>query len=161
MLDHIRRNGSEAATVAALMIVFLGVVIGGFQLRPAPGLFPRIVGIAGVVVTLLVALRFLQGAADLDEEDGLLANPPRRRAVALVSPLVYGALFYLFGFYVSAGVTIAAVPWLLGYRRPVFLVLLALGTIVFLDLMFTVLLDVPIPLGVVGDWYMRRFVYTD
>jgi hypothetical protein len=161
MLDRIRENRSEALTIGGLILLFLGVLAGALQLRPEPGLFPRIIGVGGLIVMAVVAWRFLCGQSDIAADDELLSNPPDKRAFALISPLIYGALFYVFGFYVSAGVAMAAIPWLLGYRRPWFLLALCVGTIGSMALMYSYLLDVPIPNGLVGDWIMRTYVYKD
>ncbi len=161
MLNCIRENRSEALTIGGLIVVFLGVLLEALRLHSEPGLFPRVIGVSGLIVMAIVAWRFLRGQSDLASDDELLNNPADRRAIALVSPLIYGALFYVVGFYVSAGVAVAAIPWMLGYRRPWFLLALCAGTIISMTLMYSYLLDVPIPNGLVGDWFMRNFVYKD
>ncbi len=158
----LRSRPSEALTILGLICLFCIVIAGTFDLKFAAGLFPRIVGCFGLLVTGIVAARFFAFShAEIDSDDEMSAAPRDRRLIALTTPLAYGALFYVFGFYISAGAIIAGVPWLLGYRKFLALLVLTLATVGALHGVFSTLLDVPIPLGIVGEWFMRRFVYID
>jgi len=161
MQAYLRTHISETLTISGVILLFLVVLGDSVGLQYAPALFPRIVGVFGLIVIGIVAWRFLHGENQTVSDDELLPAPPRKRIVALVSPAVYGVLFYFFGFYISAGVAIGAIPWLLGFRRPITLILLTVGTIVSLHYLFSITLNMPIPLGIVGDWFMHRFVYID
>lgn len=161
MQAHLRAHKAEAVTIAGMLLVYAIVLVGTVQLSADSGLFPRIIGFFGLVVMAVVALRFLRGGAEIVDDDELLTTTKRKRLVALISPPAYGAVFYIFGFYVSAGIAIGAVPWMLGYRKPVALLLLGIGTVAVLSLLFSTVLNVPIPHGVVGEWFMRRYVYLD
>lgn len=161
MYEYLRSNKAEALTITGMFLLFAGVLAGSTTLGYDSGLFPRIIGVAGLVVMGAVAWRFAKGESELVVDDELLTTEPRKRLVALTSPPIYGIMFYVIGFYVSAGIAIAAVPWMLGYRKPLRLLLLALGTITALSVMFSTVLNIPIPHGVIGEWLMRRYVYLD
>ncbi len=141
----------ERIVQAALLLVFAAVVLLALDFAPEARLFPILVGCAGCV---------LAGALLL-----LAASPPhvqgggRRLVIGLAAAPVYSGLVWAAGFYVASPAALLALPYLLGYRRLAVLVpLTAVLTAVFAGL-FSYTMDVSMPPGLLGDWFLNRFVY--
>lgn len=163
---RMRAGLGELACLAALALFFTVAIVQTIGLRFTPSLFPRIVGGIGLLLVITVIVRSLlarrRGLVTKPEEpDTFLLAPPRKRIVALAAPVAYAGLFVLFGFYASAAASTVLTPWLLGYRRPVVLILTGIAITVGLDLLFSTTLGMPVPNGIVGDFLLRRYVYLD
>lgn len=161
-----RRIGSyrreEFALIAMLLLFFLGIVAFSYDTPFDARLFPLVVGSAGVVLTVLVAVEQLQRRA-VDAGSALDANDPADRAdwpryaTALLSAPVFGLLFWLFGFIVASLAAMLLMPALMGYRRRRQIVVTAVATVVVLAVAAPYLLNVDLPHGLVGEWLVDRF----
>jgi putative tricarboxylic transport membrane protein len=152
-----------------LFLIALGGVAayGGSRLPPVPGqqigpnVFPIVVGaglaLCGALIALGVGHRFEEEAqADLAAHSDQAAEPPRthgwwRGLMALVPPGLL--LFYVFsvdrlGFLLTAAVVVAAAALALGARLRL-AVPLAIGAPLAVHLVFSKLLRVPLPSGLV------------
>lgn len=159
---------------------FLVLLAGSIGLRTEAAFFPRIIGVAGIVLVAVLVIQYMaksvdsvstRPAEDADNTSAASAggdavhdespDPGSGQIMPILAAPAYAVLLVVFGFYIAAGTVIAALPWLLGYRRLYFLIGLAIGTVAALHICFSVLLNIPIPAGIVGDWYLRNFVYLD
>ena len=169
MSGHHRRIGSyrreEFALIAMLLLFFLGIVAFSYDTPFDARLFPFVVGSAGFVLTVLVAVEQLQRRA-VDPASALGENDPAdpadradwpRYATALLSAPVFGLLFWLFGFIVASLAAMLLVPALMGYRRRRQIVVTALATVAVLAVAPPYLLNVDLPHGLVGEWLVDRF----
>ncbi|MBX9589166.1 MAG: tripartite tricarboxylate transporter TctB family protein [Hyphomonadaceae bacterium] len=150
-----------------LFLIALGGVAayGGSRLPPVPGqqigpnVFPMVVGAGLVLCGALIALGIGRGFEDEAEADLAAHSAPefeQRQAIgwgrglmALVPPALL--LFYVFavdrlGFLLTAAVIVLTAAFALGARLRL-AVPLALGAPVFVHLVFSKLLRVPLPPG--------------
>jgi hypothetical protein len=124
-------------------------------------LFPLIIGGAGIVLTLAVALEQVRrrragAAAVVDEHDPATRADWPRYATALLSAPTFGLLFWLFGFIVASLAAMLLIPLLMGYANRRRLVLTAAITVAVLAVIAPYLLNVDLPQGVVGDWLIDK-----
>jgi len=152
----------EFTLIAVLLIVFGGVIVFSARLPFDAKLFPLIIGTAGILLCVLIAVQGLQqrrsaAPADIAPDDDPAANVTWTRfAAALLSAPLFGVVFWLFGFFVASLAAMFVMPPLMGYshRRMVFLV--GLATVAFLAVFFPYLVGVSLPHGVVGDWLLDQ-----
>ncbi len=165
MSGHYRRIGSywreEFALIAMLLLFFLGIVAFSYDTPFDARLFPLVVGSAGIVLTVLVAVEQVQRRA-VDAGSALGENDPAdkadwpRYATALLSAPVFGLLFWLFGFIVASLAAMLLMPVLMGYRHRRQLLITAVVTVAVLALIAPYLLNVDLPHGLVGEWLVDR-----
>ena len=152
----------EFALIAGLLILFGGVIVFAIHLPFDAKLFPLIIGTAGLLLCLVIAMqelrrRRLAAPADVVPDDDPAANATWPRfATALLSAPVFGVVFWLFGFFVASLAAMFVMPPLMGYtdRRMMFLV--GLATVGFLAVFFPYLVGVSLPHGVIGDWLLDQ-----
>jgi putative tricarboxylic transport membrane protein len=150
MLDRLRR--SDAALAGALLVLFAGMLAEGARYPYDSRLLPTIVGVVGMAAAALLLLRMAVGAvrrAEKEEEGGGIGATPVW--VAMLVPPVFGLVMWLFGFAVAAALAAFFVPGLMGERRLLRRLVLALGTVAALHLLFPVILNVPLPRGEIMD----------
>jgi len=161
-----RRSGSyrreEFALIVMLLLFFLGIVALSYDTPFDARLFPLVVGSAGIVLTVLVAVEQLRRRA-VDAGSLLDARDPSdqadwpRYATALLSAPVFGLLFWLFGFVVASLAAMLLMPALMGYQRRRQIVVTAVATVAVLAVAAPYLLNVDLPHGLVGEWLVDRF----
>ena len=147
----------ELALIALLLAFFAGIVLLASGIPFDARLFPLVVGSAGILLMLAVAVaqwrRRQAGAIDAVEESDVGTG---RLVVALCAAPVFGLLFWLAGFVAASLVAMLALPPLLGYRDRKRLLPLAIVTVALLALIGPYLLKVDLPYGLVGDWLIER-----
>jgi hypothetical protein len=143
------------AVCGALLIVF-GTVLGLSRHYPHDArLFPSIAGGAGLLLTVLLII-VDKPAPDPVEH---AATTPGRTAIALLAAPVYAFLVWLAGFYVASFAVLIVLPWVLGFRRALILLAVALGGVAVLAGLFAGAMDMSLPQGLLGDWFLSRFIY--
>jgi uncharacterized protein YqhQ len=153
----------EFALVAFLFVVFAAVVLLALNLPFDAKLFPMIIGVAGVVLGVAIAIqewrrRATTAPADVVSEDDSAANATWRRYVtALLAAPVFGVVFFLFGFFVASLAAMFVLPPLMGYTNRRMTIIVGLATVVVLAVFFPYLVGVNLPHGLVGDWLIDRF----
>jgi len=151
----------EFSLIALLLLFFIAIVAFGYSLPFDARLFPLIIGGAGIVLTLTVALaqvrrRRAGAAAVVDEDDPATKVDWPRYATALLSAPAFGLLFWLFGFIVASLAAMVLIPLLMGYANRRRLVATAVITVAVLAVIAPYLLNVELPQGVVGDWLIDK-----
>jgi hypothetical protein len=151
----------EFTLVALLLLFFIAIVEFAWTLPFDARLFPLIIGGAGIVLTLTVALaqvrrRRAGAAAVVDEDDPAGKADWPRYATALLSAPAFGLLFWLFGFIVASLAAMVLIPLLMGYANRRRLVVTAVITVAVLAVIAPYLLNVELPQGVVGDWLIDK-----
>ncbi len=82
---------------------------------------------------------------------GRWVRSPKNFTLTLASMVGYGILISFIGFFPASALFMAALSWMLGFRRPVF-ILLGTGLILgFVWLVFVHFLGVPVPMGIWGE----------
>lgn len=144
---------------ASLLGIFLVVLLLGRTYPSDAALFPTLVGAAGV----LLSLAYLGALVFRDADDAREPAGTDRRSflIALLASPVYSVAVYIAGFHVATFLAMVVMPLLLGFRHPFWLVLIGLATVAILHLVFAVAMQVDLPVGLLGDFYLRHFVYQD
>jgi hypothetical protein len=151
----------EFSLIALLLLFFIAIVAFAYTLPFDARLFPLIIGGAGIVLTLVIALeqvrrRRVGAAAVVDEDDPVTRADWPRYATALLSAPAFGLLFWLFGFIVASLAAMLLIPLLMGYANRRQLVLTAVIAVAALAVVAPYLLNVELPQGVVGDWLIDK-----
>jgi Tripartite tricarboxylate transporter TctB family len=154
----------EFALIAVLFVFFAAIVAFAVSLPFDARLFPLIIGSAGILLSLGVAIEARQrrragdaSAADasVGEDDAAARAGWPRYLTALFAAPVFGLVFWLLGFVVAALAAMLLVPPLMGYADRKRLIITALITVAVLALVAPRLLNVDLPHGVVGDWLIE------
>jgi len=151
----------EFSLIALLLLFFIAIVAFGYSLPFDARLFPLIIGSAGIVLTLAVALdqvRRRAGNAEVvvDGNDPAARAGWPRYATALLSAPAFGLLFWLFGFIIASFAAMLLIPTLMGYANRRRLLVTAVITVAVLAVVAPYLLNVELPQGVVGDWLIDK-----
>src|SRR5262245_30706124 len=151
----------EFTLIAILLVFFVAIVAFAVSLPFDARLFPLIIGSAGILLSLGVAVEVLRrrraGEASAAEASGgeddaaARAGWPRYLTALFAAP-EFGLIFWLFGFVIAALASLLLMPPLMGYADRRRLIITALVTVVVLALVAPRLLNVDLPHGVVGDW---------
>jgi Tripartite tricarboxylate transporter TctB family len=155
----------EFSLIALLLLFFIAIVAFAYTFPFDARLFPLIIGGAGIVLTLVIALeqvrrRRVGAAAVVDEDDPVTRADWPRYATALLSAPAFGLLFWLFGFIVASLAAMLLIPLLMGYANRRQLVLTAVITVAALAVVAPYLLNVELPQGVVGDWLIDKLALS-
>jgi hypothetical protein len=151
----------EFALIAILLVFFVAIVAFAVSLPFDARLFPFVIGSAGILLSLGVAVEALRprragdtSAADANagEDDAAARAGWPRYLTALFAAPVFGVVFWLFGFVVAALAAMLLMPPLMGYADRKRLIITALITVAVLALVAPRLLNVDLPHGLVGDW---------
>jgi len=151
----------EFALIALLLLFFVGIVELTYKIPFDARLFPVVVGSAGIVLTLAIAVEQVRrrragDSSVADEEDPAAKAGWPRFATALLSAPVFGLAFWLVGFIVASLAAMLLMPVLMGYSDRRQLVLIAVITVAVLAVVCPYLLNVDLPHGLVGDWLIDQ-----
>jgi hypothetical protein len=158
---HIRGYWREEfALIAILLAFFIGIVAFAFHIPFDAQLFPMVIGGAGILLVLVVAVEQIRrraaGVPVIESDDAAAQAGWPRFATALLAAPVFGLLFWLFGFVIASLAAMLLIPVLMGYPNRRRLVLVAVVTVAVLALIGPYLLNVDLPHGLVGDWLIDR-----
>jgi hypothetical protein len=151
----------ELALIAILLFFFIGIVALSYHLPFDARLFPIVIGCAGILLTLGIAVeqvrrRGARDASTVDEDDPAAKADWPRYATALFAAPAFGLMFWLFGFIIASLAAMLLIPVLMGYANRQQLVVTALLTVAILALIGPYLLNVDLPHGLVGDWLIDK-----
>jgi tripartite tricarboxylate transporter TctB family protein len=151
----------EFSLIAILLLFFIGIVVLCYHIPFDARLFPLVIGSAGILLTLAIAIEQLRrrggrDASMLDEDDPAAKAGWPRYATALLAAPAFGLLFWLVGFIVASLAAMLLMPVLMGYANRRRLVVIALTTVAILALVGPQLLNVDLPHGLVGDWLIDK-----
>jgi len=151
----------EFSLIAMLLLFFVGIVALSYHLPFDARLFPIVIGSAGILLTLGIAIeqmrwRGARDASTVDEDDPAAKADWPRYATALLAAPAFGLLFWLFGFIIASLAAMLLIPVLMGYANRRQLVVTALLTVAILALIGPYLLNVDLPHGIVGDWLIDK-----
>jgi putative tricarboxylic transport membrane protein len=154
------RESSVAARIqTACYIIFLVIgvlyLIGslllpiGTSASPQGGLFPLLVAIFLIAMSIILILGFLRcNHREVQPIEVFPEGKDRKRVLALACALIlYSILLKPFGYLISTIALMAAVSHLLGLRGWVMVALAATLTGVLSYFLFAFILDVPLPRG--------------
>lgn len=108
----------------------------------ASGTYPMVLGLILTLLGATVAIKALR--RPVDEPRRLIDAPAKLLIAALVS-VIYVALVTALGFYTASFLLLIAMPLALGFRQPTYAVVVALIFMSVVYLVFSVLLEKPLP----------------
>ena len=151
----------EFFLIAILLVFFVGIVALSYHIPFDARLFPLVIGSAGILLTLGIAIVQMRGrgtrdASMVDEDDPAAKADWPRYATALLAAPVFGLMFWLVGFILASLAAMLLIPVLMGYANRRQLVVTALLTVAILALLGPYLLNVDLPHGLVGDWLIDK-----
>jgi len=151
----------ELSLIAVLLLFFVGIVALSYHLPFDARLFPIVIGSAGILLTLGIAIeqvrrRGARDASTVDDDDPAAKADWPRYATALLAAPAFGLMFWLVGFILAALAAMLLIPVLMGYANRRQLVITALVTVAILALIGPYLLNVDLPHGIVGDWLIDK-----
>jgi hypothetical protein len=151
----------EEFFLIALLLLFFAAIVGfSFAVPFDARLFPLIIGSAGFLLTIAVAVeqigRRRENPAPAEADDAAARSDWPRFATALLSAPIFSVAFWLFGFVVASLAAMLLMPWLMGYRKRGELLLVAVITVAVLSIAAPYLLNVDLPHGLVGDWLIDK-----
>src|ERR1700730_7158271 len=109
----------ELALIALLLAFFIFIVAFSYNTPFDARLFPVIIGVSGIALTLLIAveqvrLRRADATSVLDDSDPATKADWPRYATALLSAPAFGLTFWLFGFIIASLAAMLLMPLLMG-----------------------------------------------
>lgn len=138
------RAWADVAMASALGAYFAYQLAAASRYPPEPALFPRIVGVAGVLLAVGVVVRALAQTAAGDRLE------LRRAALAVAAPVGFGLALWLLGYWLASLATLIAFPLLLGFRRMGVLVATSAGVTLFFGVVLAYL-QVRLPRGLLFE----------
>jgi putative tricarboxylic transport membrane protein len=127
-------------------LIFSGIGLGAAwmatEYRGASGNYPMALGL---ILTLLGAAVVIKVIRSARNEPRPLIDAPAQMIIATVVAAVYVAAVVPLGFYTASFLVMLAMPLALGFRRIVYALVVAAVFIMLVYLVFSVLLDKPLP----------------
>lgn len=138
----------------ALGLVFVGLGIAAAWMATsytgAGGTYPMVLGIILTLLGGTVAVRAMQAGSMLERR---LIDAPAKMITAFGIAVIYVALVVPLGFYTSSVLLMLALPVALGFRQWVYALIVALVFMVIVFLVFSVLLEKPLPREALGPLF--------
>lgn len=131
-----------------LGLIFMGIGIAtawmATSYKGASGNYPTVLGIILTLIGGIVATKAVRLGSVQEREP---INAPIKMITALAAALLYVALIVPLGFYTSSFLLMLALPAALGFRQLVDATTVAVIFILVVYLIFSVLLEKPLPRG--------------
>ncbi|MBS4011540.1 MAG: tripartite tricarboxylate transporter TctB family protein [Roseovarius sp.] len=108
----------------------------------AGGTYPMVLGMALAAFGGAIALRPVRATVNAARP---LAEAPRNLLIATVVAAGYIALVMPLGFFTASGLVMLIMPLMLGFRQPIYLVLMALIFMALVWAVFSIVLEKPLP----------------
>lgn len=108
----------------------------------AGGTYPMVLGI---ILTLLGGTVALRAVRKGSIEERRLVEAPSKMITAVIVAVIYVALIVPLGFYTSSVLLMLSLPIALGFRQWLYTLIVALVFILVVFLVFSVLLEKPLP----------------
>jgi Tripartite tricarboxylate transporter TctB family len=153
-LSTFRIHGNPDAIVSLALVCFFGTWwVLALHFPPDARVLPSLVSGAGVVLSGIhfvtsglsgrpVVPRVLDSTSS--EEDLVR----RRLAIGLIAPPVYTLITFLLGFEIAAIIALIGLPIILGSKKRLLLVIIAIMAIITIHFVFGKLLQVNLPIGI-------------
>lgn len=130
----------------ALGLIFVGLGIAAAWMATsysgAGGTYPMVLGIILTLLGGTVALRAVRKGSN---EARVLVDAPVKMITAVFIAAIYVALVVPLGFYTSSFLLMLVLPIALGFRQGVYALIVTLVFMVVVYLVFSVLLEKPLP----------------
>ncbi|WP_126425430.1 tripartite tricarboxylate transporter TctB family protein [Brevibacillus marinus] len=136
-----------------LLSVAVWITSGSFpsvgETDVGPSFFPRLIAGGLVLLSLIMIAGSFRHRQDNDKD----AAPTLwgRTILGFVCMFAFLALIYIGGFHLATPLFLFGFMWLYGYRKPMASILVAVLVTLFIYFIFEVLLQVPLPAGVLFE----------
>ncbi len=135
-------RGQDIVLGALFAAIGLGAAWMASAHSGATGGYPMALGLSLAVCGVLVALR---GIRSIGSARRILIGQPAQFIRALIACVLYVALIVPLGFYTASFVLMLALPFALGFLRPVYTGIVAVCFIFMVWVVFTAVLEKPLP----------------
>ena len=105
--------------------------------------------LAGMLAVLSLIL-FFQNVPSSDPAITWIRSR-RNFTLTVISLFIFVVVTPYIGFFPSSVLFIAALSWMLGFRRPAFIILASILVLGFVYIVFVYFLGVPVPMGIWGE----------
>lgn len=131
--------------------IFLGLLFTGVGLivallsrsySGASGFYPLVLGIVMALVGAIIAIKAIMTGSQTIR---VLAPAPAKLLLSAIACMIYVFLVVPLGFYTASVLLMLLLPVLLGFRRPLFLCLMAVGFVGLIYVLFSLVLEKPLP----------------
>jgi hypothetical protein len=153
--EHSPSAIGTAVVSAAILVAFAAAYAHGGSFGADARLFPRLVAIIGGIsaaAVLVRALRQMLTRRAGAHRSALSSETLRAGLLSYGTPVLYGILFYLLGFWAASAICLAGLLLALGERRPVLIVAVTAGTLLSIYLVFTFTFRIHMPGSAILDW---------
>ncbi len=131
-------------TILGVLFAALGIsaAMQAAEYSGATGTYPMILGLVMAALGLIVAGKaWLRGRGEARP----LTKHTGRAALSVVLGAVYIALVPILGFYTASALVVIFLPAALGFRQPIYLAIAALIFTAVVWVVFSILLEKPLP----------------
>ncbi len=139
-------RGFAAGGLGLAAVLFLGA--NSFPDRAADAA-RYIFFLAGMLAVLSLIL-FFQNVPSSDPAITWIRSR-RNFTLTIISLFIFVVVTPYIGFFPSSVLFIAALSWMLGFRRPAFIILASILVLGFVYIVFVYFLGVPVPMGIWGE----------
>ena len=131
--------------------VILGLLFTGLGLAAAwiatsysgaGGIYPIVLSLTMAFIGLIITSRAVRKISDVPRD---LTDAPFRLFLTLAACALYVAMVTVLGFYTASVLLLLLLPVLLGFRRPLYLVLTVFIFMLAVWVLFSVVLEKPLP----------------
>ena len=131
--------------------VILGLLFTGLGLAAAwiatsysgaGGIYPIVLSLTMAFIGLIITSRAVRKISDVPRE---LMDAPSKLFLTLAACALYVAMVTVLGFYTASVLLLLLLPVLLGFRRPLYLVLTVFIFMITVWVLFSVVLEKPLP----------------
>jgi len=147
-----RKDYTGQAIIPTMMIAFSLLLWGvtfSFPMEEAgPSQIPRLWIFWAVLLSGILLLFCITGSADPDPKSGRLGF----LALGIGLLIVYYFAIEFFGYFISSFIFLAAIMYILSYRKVLIIVLVCSGWVIFSYLVFYKLLYIQLPLGFIENY---------
>lgn len=136
-----------------LIIISVAMFLGASKMPAVdgtigPGTWPKILSVVMIVLALLLLLQTLKESS---QREAPFVWGPGLKRVLLGTAILAGfcIILYFFGFIAASALMIPAIMLLFGEKRPLILLGTTAGVLLFVYIIFSVVLNLPLPQGIV------------
>ncbi|HLO12920.1 MAG TPA: tripartite tricarboxylate transporter TctB family protein [Pseudoneobacillus sp.] len=113
--------------------------------------FPKMLSFILIGLSILLFIQSLREPKSEQSDSSSQTNNWKKTFLGIVGTIVYTFIFHYIGFYIATILFLFAMMWMLGFKKIVVSIILSIGITLFIYVVFEMLLQVPIPKGVLFE----------
>jgi putative tricarboxylic transport membrane protein len=151
-----------------ISIGIFGIALSGFiwlytaiVFPPEPGVqfgsavVPRFLAVVMTVLCLILIFQTVQKNTQKTPFEFSLRNPAFKRVlITLLSCVIFGSLLKILGFIICAVILLSGLMYMLGNKKPLWILMVSVTTAVVVQLTFENLLGIMLPYGILDFMFM-------